>query len=115
MARPEPIALRSVELHILLSVVDRPRHGYAILQEAEERTGGKPGFEIPTFYRAIQRLRVAGLIRAADGDPDADERREYWEATKLGRQALEAELKRLEVVLAVGKARTKPAPAGGRK
>ena len=29
-------ALRSVELHILLSVVDRPRHGYAILQEAEE-------------------------------------------------------------------------------
>ena len=110
-----PIVLRSVELHILLSVVDRPRHGYAILQEAEERTGGKPGFEIPTFYRAIRRLRVAGLIRSADGEPDADERREYWEATRLGRQALEAELKRLEVVLAVGKARTKQATAGGRK
>ena len=115
MPTPEPIALRSVELHILLSVVDQPRHGYAILQEAEERTGGKPGFEIPTFYRAIRRLRIAGLIRAADGEPDTDERREYWEATKLGRQALEAELKRLEVVLAIGKARTKAATAGGKK
>lgn len=107
--------LRPVEVQILLSVVDRPRHGYAILQEAEERTAGRPGFEIPTFYRAIQRLRQAGLIRRAEGEPDADERREYWEATRHGRQMLEAELKRLEVVVAVGKVRmAHPAP-GGRK
>ena len=108
-------ALRSVELHILLSVVDKPRHGYAILQEAEDRTGGRPGFEIPTFYRAIRRLRESGLIRAADGEADVDERREYWEATRLGRQALEAELKRLEVVVAVGRARMGAATAGGKK
>ena len=109
------VSLRSVELHILLSVVDRPRHGYAILQEAEARTGGRPGFEIPTFYRALRRLSDARLIRAADGEPDADERREYWEATALGRRALEAELQRLEVALAVGRARLGPAPAGGKK
>lgn len=116
MAKTEPpITLRPVEVHILLSVVDRARHGYAILQEAEGRTAGRPGFEIPTFYRAIQRLRQAGLIRAAAGDPGADERREYWEATRLGRQALEAELKRLEVVVAVGKVRMGHAGTGGRK
>ena len=115
MPHDHPVALRPVEVHILLSVVDRARHGYAILQEAEARTGGRPGFEIPTFYRAIRRLRDAGLIRAAAGDPDADERREYWAATRLGREALEAELERLEVMVAIGKARTKPAPAGGRK
>ncbi|HKW03395.1 MAG TPA: helix-turn-helix transcriptional regulator [Vicinamibacterales bacterium] len=115
MSRSTPVALRPVEIHILLSVVDRPRHGYAILQEAEARTGGRPGFEMPTFYRAIQRLRTAGLIQAAAGDPEADERREYWQATRLGRQALEAELKRLEVVVAVGRARMGHAGAGGRK
>ena len=71
------IPLRSVELHILLSVVDRPRHGYAILQEAEERTEGRPGFEIPTLYRALRRLRDADLIRTADPpEPGPDERRE---------------------------------------
>ena len=113
MATPDQdIPLRSVELHILLSVVDRPRHGYAILQEAEERTGGRPGFEIPTLYRALRRLREADLIRTADPpEPDPDERREYWEATRRGRRALEAELARLEVAVAVGRARTRPASA----
>lgn len=117
MATPDqPIALRSVELHILLSVVDRPRHGYAILQEAEERTDGRPGFEMPTLYRALRRLREADLIRTASPpEPDPDERREYWEATSLGRRALEAELRRLEVALAVGRARMGRARAGGVK
>jgi PadR family transcriptional regulator, regulatory protein PadR len=111
-----PIALRSVEVHILLSVVDRPRHGYAILQEAEARTSGKPGFEIPTLYRALRRLREIGLIRSvAPPEPDPDERREYWEATPAGRRALEAEIARLEVVVTIGRARTKQAASGSRK
>lgn len=111
-----PIALRGVEFHILLSVVDRPRHGYAILQEAEGRTDGRPGFEIPTLYRALQRLREVGLIRTVSApEPDADERREYFEATALGRRALEAELSRLEAAVAVGRARIKQATARGKK
>jgi len=110
---PHPAPLRSVELHILLSVVDRPRHGYRILQEAEERTGGHPGFEIPTLYRALRRLRDEGLIRTAEPpEPDPDERREYWEATGLGREILAAELARLEVALTVGRERMARATAG---
>jgi len=108
--------LRSVELHILLSVVDRPRHGYAILQEAEQRTGGQPGFEIPTLYRALRRLRELGLIRTAQPpDPDPDERREYWKATAAGRRVLEAELTRLEAAIAIGRARIAQAVMGSAK
>ena len=106
--------LRSVELHILLSVVDQPRHGYAILQEAEERTSGRPGFEIPTLYRALRRLRDGGMIRVVDApDGDADPRREYWSATDEGRRALHAELGRLEVALAVGRTRLRAATRDG--
>lgn len=117
MATPdEHLPLRSVEFHILLSVVDRPRHGYAILQEAEERTAGRPGFEIPTLYRALRRLRDVGVIRiAASPEPEADERREYWEATPLGRRVLDAELARLEAAVSVGRARMKHSAAGGKK
>jgi len=114
MTAEPPATLRSVEVHILLSVVDRPRHGYAILQEAEERTGGRPGFEIPTLYRALRRLRELGLIRlATPPDPDPDERREYWTVTRDGRRALEQELARPEVIVAVGRARTKQTKRGG--
>jgi PadR family transcriptional regulator PadR len=117
MPTPDPrVPLRSVELHILLSVVDRPRHGYAILQEAEERTVGRPGFEIPTLYRALRRLGRAGLIRTVQPpEPDADERREYWKATSLGRRMLEAELTRLGGLVAVGLSRIAQAKAGGRR
>src|SRR6188768_1198081 len=108
-------SLRGVELHILLSVVDQPRHGYAILQEAEARTDGRPGFEIPTLYRALRRLRDADLIRAVDPpSPAPDERRDYWEATGLGRRALDAELTRLEAAVAIGRARLRK-PVRARK
>lgn len=111
----EHFSLRSVELHILLSVVDRPRHGYAILQEAEERTDGRPGFEIPTLYRALRRLRDEGLIRAAEApEPEPSERRDYWEATERGRKILEAELARLEVAVRVGWERIRQTSGGGR-
>lgn len=111
------LPLRSVELAILLGVVDQPRHGYAILQEAEERAEGHPGFEIPTLYRALRRMREAGLVRTVKAPADArdtDERREYWQATELGREVLRAELARLEAILATGRERTRTARAAGR-
>ncbi len=109
------LPLRSVELDILLAVVDRPCHGYAILQETEARAGGHPGFEIPTLYRALRRLRDVGLVRVAEPPESVvDERREYWQATTLGRRVLEAELRRLEAIIAAGRARTGKAEAGGR-
>lgn len=115
LSEDKHVSLRSVELHILLSVVDRPRHGYAILQEAEERTGGRPGFEIPTLYRALRRLRGEGLIRQAEApEPDPAERREYWEITGLGREILKAELARLEVAVRVGRARIRQSSESGR-
>lgn len=108
------VPLRSVELDVLLGVVDHPRHGYAILQEAEERAGGSAPFEIPTLYRALRRMRDAGLIRPVEPPaPDVDDRREYWAATPLGRRVLKAELERLEVLVATGRARIGQAGAGG--
>lgn len=107
------LPLRTVELDVLLGVVDRARHGYAILQEAEERAGGNPPFEIPTLYRALRRMREAGLIHPTEAPAtDVDDRREYWEATPLGRRVLKAELERLEVLLATGRARIGQAHAG---
>jgi DNA-binding PadR family transcriptional regulator len=97
------LPLRSVELDVLLSVAERPRHGYGILRDADERTGGRPGFEIPTLYRALQRMRDAGLIKRAEGPEDEDPRREHWRATALGREVLRGEIRRLEVLVAAGR------------
>lgn len=100
------LPLRSVELDVLLSVADRPRHGYGILQDADARTDGRPGFEIPTLYRALQRMHGAGLIERAEppDDEDEDPRREHWRATPLGRDVLRLEIRRLEALVSAGRA-----------
>ncbi len=103
--------LRSVELDVLLSVLDRARHGYAILQEASTRHGGHPGFEIPTLYRALGRMRKVGLIAAAPTPPGEEgARREYWQATSLGREVLDLEMRRLQTLVEAGKAAVARAP-----
>jgi DNA-binding PadR family transcriptional regulator len=100
------IPLRSVELDVLLSVAETPKHGYAILKDAKERMGRHPGFEIPTLYRALRRMRDLGLIRSLESRDaeETDARRQFWQATSLGREALAAEIDRLERVVAEGSA-----------
>lgn len=101
------LPLRSVELDILLSISERARHGYAILKDAEDRGGGSAGFEIPTLYRALRRMRDEGLVRslgsrAGEGE---DARRRYWQATELGQETLALEIDRLEGIVAEGRER----------
>ena len=94
-------------LQILLSLVDEDRHGYGILLEIEERTGGAR-LGTGTLYTAIQRLLSKGLIEETDERPapDLDDaRRRYYRLTDAGREAARAEAARLAAV--VGMARAK--------
>ena len=93
----EFLPLSPAVFHILLSLADADRHGYAIMQEVEERTMGAVRLGPGTLYGAIRRLRTDGLIEELEGDGSAgDERRRYYHLTGLGRKVarLEAELVR---------------------
>jgi DNA-binding PadR family transcriptional regulator len=84
---------------ILLSLADRPRHGYAIMQEVDERSDGHVRLGPGTLYRSIKQLRAAGLI-AADANPgsreEGNERRRVYRITESGLNALSGEARRLE-------------------
>ena len=84
------------QFHILLSLVDGDRHGYGIILEIAERTGGRLRLGTGTLYTAIAGLAEGGLVaRAAPRRADEDERRRYYRLTPLGRGVLEAEVARL--------------------
>lgn len=95
------LPLRPVEFEILVSLGRGPRHGYAILQESEERGEGVPG--LTTLYRALQRMADRGLIESVGGDAE-DRRRDVYGLTALGRRVAEAEARRLEALLGVARA-----------
>ena len=55
-------ALTPAQFHILLTLADGSRHGYGIMQEIRERTGGALELGPGTLYRSIKQLLGRGLI-----------------------------------------------------
>ena len=92
--------------HILIALGDSEKHGYAVMQDVADRTGGKVRMSPGTLYGSIRKMLDEGLIeeffhRAA---PD-DERRRYYRATALGRRVLEAETERMAGLVSAARAK----------
>jgi PadR family transcriptional regulator PadR len=80
-------ALRGqLELVVLASLRDGPRHGYAIIKELRERSGGELDVLEGTLYPALHRLE--GLI-ASSWATAVGRRRRVYELTGKGTTALD--------------------------
>ncbi len=110
------LPLTSVVLNVLLALADGERHGYGIMLEVKERTGGKVRLGPGTLYGAIKRLKEGGVIEESDERPDPaeapdDERRRYYRLTGFGGEVLTAEVERLDgLVRAARRKGAFPAP-----
>src|SRR5829696_2362784 len=91
------LPLPPATFHILLALTDQDRHGYAIIQDVESRTGGELRLSAGTLYRSIARMVEQGLItEVAKRRTDADDaRRRYYRLTPLGNACARAEMRRL--------------------
>jgi len=110
MTGPSPeefLPLKPKDFHILLTVADRPVHGYGIREEVDERTGGRIVLAAGTLYETLQRLQDRGLIDEVEVPPEAAERASsrwrFYGVTPLGRAVLEREVERLEEDLAAAR------------
>ncbi len=96
------IPLTTLAFHILLALAAQPRHGYGIILDIEERTGGAMRLRSGTLYTALQRLLNDGLLgeserqRASDLE---DQRRRYYAITPLGLRVARLEATRLATML----------------
>ncbi len=93
----DPPALNSAQLHILLALLDQPRHGYAIMVDVLESTGGTRRLWPATLYNTLKKLSDADLItQVADPDGSEDARRRAYALTDLGARALDQEADRMQ-------------------
>jgi DNA-binding PadR family transcriptional regulator len=99
-------ALSTAALHVLLSLGDGPRHGYAIMQAVATESAGTVQLGPTTLYRTLRTLHDAGLVsEMSHDDPAADSRRRYYQITDAGQRAAGAQLRRLQALIDI--ARTK--------
>lgn len=111
MAKQETISgppLPPATFQILLALVDRDRHGYAIMKEVAERTEGGVRLGPGTLYGTLKRLLEGGLVEEAGEGTDAetgDERRRYYRITKRGVTVARAEARRLATMVRAARAK----------
>jgi DNA-binding PadR family transcriptional regulator len=89
----ESLPLTPALFHVLLSLADGEKHGYAILKEVEQRTDGAVRLSTGTLYGIVKRLLADGMIR--ESAAGSDERRTAYRLTAFGRKVALAEAERL--------------------
>ena len=81
---------------VMLSLADGAKHGYAIIQDVEERTGGEVRLTASTLYDALARMVDQGFIAEAAAPADnPDARRRYYQLSRAGRDAAREHAQRL--------------------
>jgi DNA-binding PadR family transcriptional regulator len=90
----EPVLL------ILLSLADRPRHGYAILQDTGKMSDGRARLSTGTLYGALRRLLEDGWIERFQSE-DNSRGKQAYRLTRLGQRNLQREVHRLKYLTRV--------------
>jgi DNA-binding PadR family transcriptional regulator len=101
------LPLPPATFHILMSVAEEDRHGYAIIQDVAARTEGALKLSAGTLYRSIQRMLEQGLLletRARPAPELDDERRRYYRITAFGKATAKAEARRLTDLVKLARA-----------
>jgi len=101
------LPLPAATFHILLALAKEDRHGYAVIQDVEQRTGGEIRLSAGTLYRSIQRMLEQGLLRETRDRPAPeldDERRRYYRITPFGQAVARAEAHRMSELVRMARA-----------
>ena len=106
--KPDPedidsfLPLPASAMHIIVALAAGERHGYAIMRDIADLSGGSVKMGPGTLYGSINRMIDQGLVEEADERPDPaldDERRRYYRLTGLGQRVGAAERARLAALL----------------
>jgi DNA-binding PadR family transcriptional regulator len=84
----EPVLL------ILMSLADKPRHGYSLMKDIESLSNGRVQLSTGTLYGALRRLLEDLWIARFEQDDTSREKQAY-KLTPAGRRQLQAELERM--------------------
>ena len=76
----------------ILFCLQKPNHGYGIVQLVEKLTNGEIHLAPGTMYGSLSKMEKDGLIRFVN----ELEKRKIYEITTLGNEVLQLELKRIE-------------------
>ena len=109
--RMTPRPLTEPAFFVLAALADAPRHGYGLIGEVQELSGGRVRLRVGTLYGVLDRLVAEGAIQPDHEEVHAGRVRRYYRLTDTGRHALEAEVARQEANARAARGRLAVRPA----
>src|SRR5579884_1544671 len=100
----EPVLL------ILMSLAQKPRHGYALMRDIESLSNGRVRLSTGTLYGALRRLLDDLWIERFEQE-DTSRDKQAYRITPTGRTRLRAELDRMKQLTRAGAARLRMSEA----
>lgn len=76
----------------ILLCLQKPNHGYGIVQKVEKMTDGEIRLTPGTMYGSLSKMEKDGLIKFIR----EEEKRKIYQITELGTEVLQLELKRIK-------------------
>jgi DNA-binding PadR family transcriptional regulator len=109
--------LSSATLHILLALAGGNLHGYGIIQEVARNSDGHYRLGPGTLYDNLKKLMDAGWVADAPSPKrkstkEKEDDRRFYTLTRKGKDALSAEVDRLQSVVSEAKFRLQAARPG---
>ena len=93
-------------LFILISLAEKPRHGYALIKDIEILSSGRVRLSTGTLYGALRRLLEDEWIERFEQE-DMSRDKQAYRLTSTGRRQLELELDRMKQLTRAATARLK--------
>lgn len=100
---------------ILVSLDDKPKHGYAIMKDVQSLSQGRVRLSTGTLYGAIKRMLKDNWIRRVElvDEQENARQRKFYALTNCGRRVLDAEAERLRDLVAIAGRRLAPGVQSG--
>ena len=95
---PENQPMTEATYYVLLAIL-KPGHGYRLMQQVNEASGGRVRMGPGTLYGLLSKMKKDGMIQLQQ----QDERRKTYALTPLGRNVLKQEFERLQMLVNDGK------------
>ena len=93
----DKLPLTETTFYIMLAL-QKPGHGYAVMQEVEALSNGRVRIAAGTMYGALDNLTAQKMIMSV---PSSDPRRKMYQISRFGSEVLALETERLKHMLEV--------------
>ena len=103
--RVEAKPLTTAALHILLALSESQLHGYGIMQSVKRQSDGEYRLGPGTLYATLAGLLERGWVGETQRKMNNGESRREYFLTANGALVLQAEIQRLQQIVAIGRRR----------